>query len=269
MASFLPARRSASSTEGLLNKEYPESSAAHDKPEDTYYDPESLEERPLAPGMSKTETMLRWDFIRKVYGIIAAQLLLTCVTVSVILFSPKAQQFSQTNVPFRIVCMLGPLLGLIPLYIYQKKHPANLFILGAWTLMLSVTVGVACSFYPSVVVLEALGLTAAIVVGLTGWTFHAIRQGKDLSVMGPFLFAGLMSLLIWGFIQIFLPISPLTDSVFALLGALLFSGYIAYDTHLMVQRYDLDQYIWAAVGLYLDIINLFLRLLQLLNGGRR
>lgn len=46
-------------------------------------------------------------------------------------------------------------------------------------------------------------------------------------------------------------------------------GYIAYDTHLMVQRYDLDQYIWAAVGLYLDIINLFLRLLQLLNGGRR
>lgn len=67
---------------------------------------------------------------------------------------------------------------------------ADMAWMDAQTLMLSVTVGVACSFYPSVVVLEALGLTAAIVVGLTGWTFHAIRQGKDLSVMGPFLFAG-------------------------------------------------------------------------------
>ena len=43
------------------------------------------------------------------------------------------------------------------------------------------------------------------------------------------------------------------------------AGYIVYDTHLLIQRYDLDQYIWAAVNLYLDIINLFLRLLQLMS----
>ena len=47
------------------------------------------------------------------------------------------------------------------------------------------------------------------------------------------------------------------------------AGYIVYDTHNLVQRYELDQYIWAAVHLYLDIINLFLKMLQLLNGGRR
>ena len=55
---------------------------------------------------------------------------------------------------------------------------------------LSVTVGVACSFYPSVVVLEALALTAAIVVGLTAYTFHAIKKGADFSMMGPFWFSG-------------------------------------------------------------------------------
>lgn len=32
----------------------------------TYRDPESLEEVPLVPGMSKTENMLRWGFIKKV-----------------------------------------------------------------------------------------------------------------------------------------------------------------------------------------------------------
>lgn len=46
----------------------------------------------------------------------------------------------------------------------------------------------------------------------------------NVAFLGWLCDSGLMSLLIWGFIQIFLPISPLTDSVFALLGALLFSG---------------------------------------------
>ena len=35
-----------------------------------------------------------------------------------------------------------------------------------------------------------------------------------------------------------------------------------------VAGFDLDQYIWASVTLYLDIINLFLKILQLLNGRR-
>ena len=82
----------------------------------------------MAPGMSKTETMLRWGFIRKVYGIIAAQLLLTCVTVSVVLFSPPVQQFSQTNVPFRVVIMIGPLLGECAAFILA--HSAALPSLG-------------------------------------------------------------------------------------------------------------------------------------------
>ena len=32
----------------------------------TYRDPESLEEIPLVPGMSRTDNMLRWGFIKKV-----------------------------------------------------------------------------------------------------------------------------------------------------------------------------------------------------------
>ena len=81
--------------------------------------------------------------------------------------------------------------------------------------------------------------------------------------------AGLIALVAWSFIQLFFPAPPIAQSVFALLGAVLFSAYIVYDTDNLIQRYDLDQYIWASVHLYLDIINLFLKLLQLLNGGRR
>lgn len=49
------------------------------------------------------------------------------------------------------------------------------------------------------------------------------------------------------------------------MGALLFSLYIVYDTDNLIKRYSYDEYVWASVGLYLDIINLFLRLLQVLR----
>ena len=54
---------------------------------------------------------------------------------------------------------------------YRQSHPLNLVLLGAWTATLSIGIGLVCAMYPSVVVLQALILTAAITVGLTGATF--------------------------------------------------------------------------------------------------
>lgn len=130
---------------------------------------------------------------------------------------------------------------------------------------MSLSVGLVCSAYTPLVVLEALAITAAIVVGLTAYTFHATRKGHDLTYLGPFLFASLWGLVIWGFFQMFFPVGPVGTTIFALLGAVVFSGYIVFDTHLLIARFDLDDYIWASVQLYLDIINLFLKILQLLG----
>jgi hypothetical protein len=44
--------------------------------------------------------------------------------------------------------------------------------------------------------------------------------------------------------------------------------YIVFDTFLLIKRFSVDEYIWASVNLYLDIINLFIKILQLL-GDRR
>jgi FtsH-binding integral membrane protein len=57
--------------------------------------------------------------------------------------------------------------------------------------------------------------------------------------------------------------------VYACLGAFLFSIYIIFDTQLIVGRhtfsYSLDDAYFAAINLYLDIINLFLFILQILG----
>ncbi len=54
-----------------------------------------------------------------------------------------------------------------------------------------------------------------------------------------------------------------------LAGAILFSLFIIVDTQLIVQRLGYDDYIIAAIELYLDLLNLFLYLLKLLAASRR
>jgi FtsH-binding integral membrane protein len=42
-----------------------------------------------------------------------------------------------------------------------------------------------------------------------------------------------------------------------------------YDTFLLIKRFSLDDYVWASLSLYLDILNLFLRLLEILGMANR
>jgi len=47
-----------------------------------------------------------------------------------------------------------------------------------------------------------------------------------------------------------------------------FDRFILYDTHQIMNKLGTDDYIIATIELYLDILNLFLFILQLLGGGR-
>lgn len=52
------------------------------------------------------------------------------------------------------------------------------------------------------IVLEALILTSAVVLSLTGYTFWASKRGQDFSFLGPILFASLNVLILTGFLQV-------------------------------------------------------------------
>ena len=82
----------------------------------------------------------------------------------------------------------------------------------------------ACSFYQPLIVLEAVALTAGVVTGLTAYAFHATKRGAEFGWMGPMLFASLWALIIWSFIQLFFSPGPVARTIFALLGAILFSA---------------------------------------------
>ncbi len=177
------------------------------------------------------------------------------------MFDQRVADFVFAHPSIQLLSLVLPLIGLCPLYIWRQSHPLNLVLLGSWTATLSVGIGIVCSMYPSVVVLEALIMTAAITIGLTGYTFYAVSNGRDFDFMGPWLFAMLFGLIAFSILALFVQMGTGAQLVLAAIGAALFSAYIVYDTSQIIKRYSVDEYVWASVGLYLDILNVFLRLL--------
>ena len=80
----------------------------------------------------------------------------------------------------------------------------------------------------------------------------------------------LLVLIMFGIITIFWR-NPIVQLIYACMGALIFSIYLIYDTQLVIGKgqfsYSLDDAYLAAIQLYLDVINLFLFILQILGGG--
>ncbi|XP_010279039.2 PREDICTED: BI1-like protein, partial [Nelumbo nucifera] len=225
-----------------------------------------LESGTLYPGLSYGENELRWGFIRKVYGILSAQVVLTTIVSSAtVLYSPINELLRSSSGLLLFLTFL-PLILMWPLYVYQQKHPLNLVFLGLFTASLSITVGVVCANTEGRIVLEALILTSAVVCALTGYTFWASKKGKDFSFLGPILFASLLVLVLTGFIQMFFPLGPTSVAIYGAIGAMIFSGYLVYDTDNLIKRYSYDEYVWASAVLYLDILNLFLSILRVLRG---
>lgn len=209
---------------------------------------------------------LRWAFIRKVYAIVALQLLMTVAVAAVVVFVRPISVFFATTTAglvLWIVLLITPFIVLCPLFYYHQKHPVNFFLLALFTVTLAFGIGLSCAFTKGRIILEAAILTAVLVISLTLYTFWAARRGQDFNFLGPFLFGSLMVLLVFAFIQIVFPLGRLSLMIYGGLAAIIFCGYIVYDTDNLIKRHSYDEYIWASVSLYLDIINLFMALLTL------
>lgn len=74
-------------------------------------------------------------------------------------------------------------------------------------------------------------------------------------------------LIIGGFIQIVAQNSVM-EMMLCIGGAMVFSLYIIYDTHMLMYKHSPEEYVVCTVELYLDIINLFLYILRILAAAK-
>ncbi|XP_072719221.1 protein lifeguard 4 [Ciconia boyciana] len=204
---------------------------------------------------------IRMAFLRKVYSILSIQVLLTTVTSAIFLYSTGVQAFVHERPALVLISGFGSLAIIVALTLYRHQHPVNLYLLFGFTLLEALTVAITVSFYDVSIVLQAFILTTAVFLGLTAYT---LQSKRDFSKFGAGLFACLWILILSGFLRLFF-YSETIELVFAAAGALLFCGFIIYDTHLLMHKLSPEEYILAAINLYLDIINLFLHLLRLLE----
>lgn len=130
------------------------------------------------------------------------------------------------------------------------------------------------------VLLLYTGASVAQVFFITAATFGAMSlygytTQRDLSGFGSFLFMGLIGVVIASIVNMFLH-SAMVTFVVSIIGVLVFTGLTAYDTQWIKENYVANddgtvagrKAIFGALKLYLDFINLFLMLMQLL-GNRR
>ncbi|KAJ6225390.1 hypothetical protein RDWZM_003935 [Blomia tropicalis] len=148
----------------------------------------------------------------------------------------------------------------------RRTTPHNYVALMVFTFAESFLVGIISSMYKGNVVLMAVLITAVICFALT---LFAFQTKIDFTMYNGLLFVLVIVLMLFGFVAMFWR-APLVQLIYASLGALLFSAYLVVDTQMMIggnHKFQMseEEYVFAALTLYLDIINIFLYILQILQ----
>jgi modulator of FtsH protease len=112
---------------------------------------------------------------------------------------------------------------------------------------------------------DAIFLTSLVFGALTAYVFVT---KKDFSFMGATLMIGLFVVIGASLVNFFIQ-SSLMSLALSVVIVILFSGFILYDTSKILRNAHAIPPTLAALNLYLDFLNLFMAILQLLTGGRR
>ncbi|KAL1516997.1 hypothetical protein ABEB36_000820 [Hypothenemus hampei] len=221
-----------------------------------------------------SDKSIRRNFVRKVFAILIAQLAITAGFIALFCFEQNSKKFIRKNSGLIIISAITTFVIIIILACssnLRRKTPANYIFLIIFTISAGFTVGIISSFYDTDIVLWAVGMTAVVCLSLT---IFAFQSKWDFTGCSGTLLVLLVILLLFG-IFYSLPFfhRNISDLLYGSLGALVFSFCLVYDIQIMMggnHKYALspEEYIFAALNLYLDVINLFLFILRILSKFR-
>eukprot|EP00531_Pseudo-nitzschia_arenysensis_P015528 CAMPEP_0116147878 /NCGR_PEP_ID=MMETSP0329-20121206/18016_1 /TAXON_ID=697910 /ORGANISM="Pseudo-nitzschia arenysensis, Strain B593" /LENGTH=351 /DNA_ID=CAMNT_0003643889 /DNA_START=219 /DNA_END=1277 /DNA_ORIENTATION=- len=237
----------------------------------------------------------RNSFISRVYGILSIQLAFTALVcllfgtwppltniysqkmmlatgkASPLLFLPLAGVFASTIAWFRVA--ISPKA--------RQKAPNKWWWLSIFTVGEAIAIGAISSLYTLKSVITAMGVTALATTTVSMYTIMQKNPKYDLSQWGATLSSWGTVLLVYMMIGIaqsigWLPAGflPYSDMLFSCFAVFLFTLYLAYHTKLIVggkhSKYRMNEkdYVYGAMALYVDIVNIFLHILKLMGEER-
>jgi hypothetical protein len=213
------------------------------------------------------------SYMLRVYNYMAGGLAITGVVAYLAAASGLYASLVQTPVLFWIIA-LAP-LGLVFFISFRIQHMS----LGAaqatfWAYAALVGLSLAGLFlvYTGASIAQVFFITAATFLGMSLWGYTTKR---DLTGFGSFLMMGLFGIIIAMLVNVFVHSAALQFAI-SVIGVLIFTGLTAWDTQQIKEMYWQGdstavagkKAIMGALRLYLDFINLFIMLMQLM-GTRR
>ncbi len=165
-----------------------------------------------------------------------------------------------------LMFMIAEIALIFAVNAFKDRMPLNFILLYSFAaitgLSISPLIGLLVSAGFSGIVYQALGITAGMTLALS---FYAWTTKRDFSGFAPYLFAGIIGLMLVGLLNALLFHSPLLHMVYLYAGVIIFSFYMIFDVQ-QVKKYPdtVGNAVMLSIGIYLNIFNLFLFILQLL-----
>ena len=206
-------------------------------------------------------------FFKRVYILLGLQWLVTaCLTTFVVLQDSVRHIFAEFSTFIFITSSILSMIIICSLSFWKNRHPWNMFILFMFTFLQSLFVSCICSSYYEAgfgkLLLIASGDAAFVFISLS---LLAYWKKMEFQFLDGWLTTGIISLLCMSIVSVFIPNIPSFDIVMTGLGCVVFSGFVLYDTSVLVKRMGPDDIIEAVITLYIDSINLFLFILDYLR----
>lgn len=213
---------------------------------------------------------IRRGFIRKVYLILMTQLLATVGIICAFLYWPALRTWTWQNYWFSYVMIAVVLVLAVSMSCcdsLRRRVPLNFIALGLFTVAEGLMLGAVAAYFEAEAVMWAVGATALVCLALS---LFAFQTKWDFTMCN-----GSLWVLLWTLISFSLLCAILRSHyayiAYACLGTLVFSLYLVFDTQLILggknRKYQVspEEYVFAALNLYLDIVTLFLLILQLFS----
>ena len=205
-------------------------------------------------------TTVQSAFVRKVYSLFFFSAL---VTVLVGAFCFQADVASAL-LPLLPVLMIAEFVLIIAMGFTRKATGLNIGLLYLFAALNGAVMGPILLRYNEMMPglpFQAALLTLTIFGGLT---LYVMQTGKDFSFLGGMLMVALIALIVTGFVMMFFHVAALY-LLYSFAGAVIFGGFVLYDTSNIMRRLGPGDEVAGAISLYLDLVNLFWYILQILG----
>ena len=209
----------------------------------------------------------RATLVRRTYALVFASIVVTMLGAGFAVTQPSLFTAVARHPFLTFIC------ALVPLYMAMRNHrtfPQNLGFTFLFTFIEGIWISPLLVLYERMQpgVLGQAGLLTLTTFGVL--SLYAVLSRRDFSAWGGFFMIGLWVLIATSLLNMFFR-NP-TASLWLAAGTIfVFGGLLVFDTWRIVRSgaYGEDDYVPAAVQIYLDLLNIFLAILQLLGGGNR